>query len=225
MTRLRDPRRRLKIRVWVCITSVESKGGSKTYRAFIGLLEAAILFFAMKSTLCGAPGGTRTPTPLREADFESAASTVPPQRHFREASHLHRPDIAHVRPGFNGFGDRRGPQTDVEPRACSQKGRQHRQARWEMGEGAAENPTGPRGRSKYSAALIAGNATPEASAIKSIARQLLQNCKHVVSKLGKPQRNTLIFSSRSIDNLSVGVERVIKLIRIARWLSCRPPRI
>ena len=31
----------------------------------------------------GAPGGTRTPTPLRITDFESVASTIPPQRHFR----------------------------------------------------------------------------------------------------------------------------------------------
>lgn len=32
------------------------------------------------STEIGAPGGTRTPTPLRATDFESAASTIPPQR-------------------------------------------------------------------------------------------------------------------------------------------------
>jgi len=38
----------------------------------------------------GAAGGTRTPTPLLAADFKSAASTIPPQRHCLRAVRLTR---------------------------------------------------------------------------------------------------------------------------------------
>ncbi len=155
------------------------QGRLKTYRAFIGLLEAVILFFTMKSTLSGAPGGTRTPTPLREADFESAASTVPPQRHLCEATRSQRSaDIAYVRLGFNGFGD--VCAIDREKGSANQA---------KEGEARRKIPLGF-GRSEYSAALIAGNATPEAAAI-SVLRSKYCEIANVLCENGENPDETV----------------------------------
>ena len=40
------------------------------------------LTFATINISSGTEGGTRNHTPLREADFKSAASTIPPPRHY-----------------------------------------------------------------------------------------------------------------------------------------------
>lgn len=46
--------------------------------------------FILNIVTIGARGGYRTPTPLREADFESAASAIPPHGPLHKPSILHR---------------------------------------------------------------------------------------------------------------------------------------
>ena len=66
---------------------------------------------APRMMVLGASGGTRTPTPLRTTDFESAASTIPPQR--LRAAGINGPRHAVNRKGrglarASGSGDKAG---------------------------------------------------------------------------------------------------------------------
>ena len=68
-------------------------------------IPISYLRFVIFSSLnfCGvrftAEGGTRTHTPLREADFKSAASAIPPPRRFCYCR-LHRPSSQRQYPDF-----------------------------------------------------------------------------------------------------------------------------
>ena len=72
----------------VGIASMQSRlaeiGGRLSIRRLArGTAVAASFFLSQSNGVSGAPGPTRTDTPVKELDFESSASTIPPQGHAK----------------------------------------------------------------------------------------------------------------------------------------------